>query len=451
MDSNLELISDYSLSLSYSDLPENTVRSVKHRLIDSLGCALGGFLAKPCKIARRLCFSTDSPFAARVIGSLKRTSPEMAAFTNSLMGRYLDFNDSYRFKDGGHPSDAIPAVLAMSEALHANGRSLITAIVLAYELEVRFIEETPLDQRGWDQPVYVALGSALGAGKILELTKEQFGNAASLALVPNIALYQSRVGELSMWKAGAAGMAARQGVFAALMAREGMTGPEEAFEGKHGLINHVTGPINLEPLGGKDTQYGVERPNLKYYPVRDSIQFVIDAALDLKKKVSVGEIKSLNAKTYASAIRTAVASKELWAPKTRETADHSQPFCIAAALIDGDITPETFSRKRFLDHDVIELIGKMKIEEDPDFTKETPARRNFFIEAITNSGDAFEAHKVQTLDQLQKGWSDEQVEAKFLNLARGVLSPAQAHASLDLLWRLEDLDDASRILDSLGI
>jgi 2-methylcitrate dehydratase len=233
------------------------------------------------------------------------------------------------------------------------------------------------------------------------------------------------------------------------MANEGMTGPEEAMEGKHGLINQVSGPINLKPLGSKGTQFGVERPNLKYYPVRDSIQFVIDTVLDLRKKVSPGEVKLLHAKTYASAIRTAVESKQLWAPKTRETADHSQPFCIAAALLDGDITVETFSRRRYLDQDVLDMIGKLKIEEDPEFTKQTPGRRNFYIEATTYSGETHTAHGVLTTDELQKGWSDEQVEAKFRSLAQDILTSVQTQASLDILWHLEELDDAGKILDNL--
>lgn len=451
MDRTLEIISEYAASLSFKDLPESTIRAVEHRVIDSIGCALGAYLAEPCKIARRLCYPTGSPLKARVIGSLTKTTPEMAAFANSIMVRYLDFNDSLRVKDAGHPSDSIPAVVAVGEALHANGKSLITAVTLAYEMQVRIIEETPLDQRGWDQPIYVVLGCALGAGKILGLTKEQFGNAAALALVANIALYQNRVGELSMWKAGAAGMAARQGIFSALMAREGMTGPEEAIEGQCGLTKQVTGPINIEPLGGKGKQFGVERPNLKNYPVRDSCQLVIETALDLRKKVSPSEIKSLKVKTYGSAYRTAVAPRQLWAPKTRETADHSIPFSIVAALLGGDVNAETFSRQRFLDSDVLDLIGRMQIEDDPEFSKQTPDRRNCRIEATTHSGETVVAHKVFTAEELQKGWTDEQVESKFLKLVYGVITPAQARATLDLLWRLEELKDASCILDNLQV
>ncbi|MFH1933055.1 MAG: MmgE/PrpD family protein [Pseudomonadota bacterium] len=449
MDNTLELISDYATALQYNDLPESAIRAVKHRYIDSIGCALGAYLAEPSKIARRLCFSTESPLAARVIGSLQRTTPEMAAFANGVMVRSLDFSDAYKVKDGGHPSDAISALLAIGESVKSDGSNLITATVLAYEIECRFIEEIPLDQRGWDQPVYVVLGSTLGAGKLLGLSKEQLANAAALAVVPNIALYQSRVGELSMWKGGAAGMAARQGVFAALMAREGMTGPEEAFEGQFGLKNQVTGSFRLEPLGGNNRQFGIERTNLKAYPVRDSCQLVIKAALDLRDQIAAKEIVALHVKTYDSAYRTAVAPRQLWAPQTRETADHSMPFSIAAALIDGDVSLETFSRRRYEDPDVLDLISRMRIEEDSEFSKQAPATRNCYIEATTRGGDKVVARGVLTAEEAQRGWTDEQVEAKFLSLAYNILTPAQSRGCLNLLWRLEDLEDVSRILDHL--
>jgi 2-methylcitrate dehydratase len=449
MDRSLDYLSDYAVSLSYNDLTDSAVRAAKQRFIDSIGCAIGGYMAEPCKIARRLCFSTGSPFTARVIGSLFRTTPEMAAFANSTMVRYLDFNDAYRVKDAGHPSDAISAVLAAGEAVHADGKALITATVLAYEVQCRIIEETVLDQKGWDQPVYVVLGSALGVGKLFGLDREQMGNAAALALTPNMALYQNRVGELSMWKAAAAGMAARQGIFAALVAREGMTGPEEAIEGQYGLMNQVTGKLSIEPLGGNGMPFRISRTNIKTFPVRDSCQLVARTALELRKQVAPEDIRSLRVKTYSSAYRWAVEPKQLWAPQTRETADHSIPFSIAAAILDGEVSPQTFSRGRFLDPDVLDLMGRMKIENDPDFSAQTPDVRNCSIEATTISGETRMAHCTLTAEDIEKGMADEEVEAKFIGLVQDILTPTQVRATLDLLWRLDELDDAARVLDNL--
>ena len=354
-------------------------------------------------------------------------------------------------KDAGHPSDAIPAILAIGEAVHADGKSIIEAIVLAYEVQCRMIEEVVLDKNGWDQPVYLGLGTALSVGRLMGLNCEQLGNAAALALVPNVALYQSRVGELSMWKAGAAGMAVRQGIFAASLAQEGMTGPEETFEGKYGLINQVTGPFKFEPLGGKHKQYAIERSNLKTHPVRDSIQLFIKTALELRDKISIDQVKTLLVLTYASSYRTAVEPPELWKPKTRETADHSIPFCIAVALLDGDVTPGTFSHERFKDADVVELISRMEVKEESEFTKQTPEKRNARIVAKTHSGNEHVAHKIVSAKDVRKGWSDKAVEEKYSKLVRGALTQAQTRDSLDLLWRLEDIDDCTKILDQFEV
>ncbi len=450
MDRVIEQFSGYAEALSYADLSPSAIHATKHRVIDSLGCVLGAYLEEPCKIARRMCLPVDSAFSARVIGSLMRTAPDSAAFANGLMGRYLDFNDSIRIVGVGHPSDSVPAMLAIGEACHVSGKSLITAITLSYEAIVQFIEAFAYDYKGWDQPTFLTLGIALGAGKILGLNKEQFANAMGIATVANITLQQNRAGEISMWKAGAAGNAGRQGIFAALLAREGITGPQEAFEGKFGYFNQVTGPLKVELKGGKGNLFAVERPNMKSYPVRDSCQLVIMTALELRKKISPDQIQSLRVKIYGSAYRTAVAlSPNLWAPKTRETADHSIPFSIVVALLDGDVTPETFRKKRFLDPDVLHLLGRMKCEEDPEFSKQTPALRNCYIEATTRSGEKVVAHSIFKQEELEKGWTDGQVEAKYMKLAQTILTPKQARDCLDLIWKLEDVEDTARIIDNL--
>ena len=121
MDQYLHLISQYTASLNYDDVPPSTIRAVKHKFIDSMGCALGAYFWEPCEIARRLCLPVESRLAARVIGSLVRTTPDMAAFANGTMVRTMDYNDCCRLKNGVHPSDTISAVLAAAEAVHGDG------------------------------------------------------------------------------------------------------------------------------------------------------------------------------------------------------------------------------------------------------------------------------------------------------------------------------------------
>jgi len=451
MDKRLERIGSYAAALSYEDLPASTVRSVKQRFIDTIGCVFCAYLWEPCKLVRNLCFPVESGLTARVIGSLQRTTPEMAAFAGSTMGRAADFNDSYLIKRPTHTSDGIPAVLAMAEALHSGGKSLITGIVLMYEMGLLFTEKMGTLKNWNPDPCALAatFGSAMGVGKILGLNQEQFSNAASMALVANINLGSRLTGQMSMYKEVYAGVSTRQGTFAALMARGGITGPTETIEGENGL-NTMVDSVEIEPLGGKGVQFAVERSIMKHYPSRDNVQLPIKVAKEMRKEVTPEKIKSVHVWTTRSFAATA-NTPELWAPKSMETADHSMPFVVAAALVDGDVNLETFLQARFFDKDILDTIAKMRIEEDQEFTKQSPSRQNIRITVETQDGKTHTIHQVFTLDELRKEWTDETVEAKYRKNVDRLLSPHQIQASLDVMWHLEDLKDAGQILDNLRV
>ena len=256
----------------------------------------------------------------------------------------LDFNDAYRTLDASHPSDNLPGVLAMAEALGASGRDFILALAISYEIQCRFTDDVPFNDAGWDQPVVGAMACALACGRLLGLEPAQLAEAVALASVPFLCTYQTRAGELSMWKGCAGPNGARNGIFAATLAAEGLTGPYHPFEGVFGIWNQTTGrpyEVNLPPPGPMSS-CGLMQTNIKTYPVRDSCQLPIDTALDLRAKIDASDIASLHISTYRSAYEGAVKDPELWAPQTRETADHSMPFSVAAALLDGVVTPGTF-------------------------------------------------------------------------------------------------------------
>ena len=223
MDRTTELISSYAVSLGYSLLPAGTIHETKRRIIDALGCAMGGYDGEPARIARRLSATTSSTTPSRILGG-GATSPEMAAFANTVMVRYLDCYDTFISNASGHPSDMLPAALAVGDPLHVSGKQIIAAMVLAYEVYGRFGEHVPVEELGWDQGIFSVIGSACAAGNILDLSQRQMAHAVSLAVVPNLPLRQTRVGELSMWKGCATAAATRSGVFAAVLAREGMGG-----------------------------------------------------------------------------------------------------------------------------------------------------------------------------------------------------------------------------------
>ena len=255
---------------------------------------------------------------------------DLAAFANTAMIRCLDLNDDYFGKDGPHPSDTIGAVLAVGDSTQADGKTVVNAIAVAYEVLCSFADAAGLRERGWDYVTFTAIAAALGAGKVLNLPEEKLRHCLSLAAVCNSALGQTRLGELSMWKGLASANACRNGVFAAMLAADGVTGPGFCFEGKNGLTSQVTGPLELSGLGKQPLRAGIVY--LKSWPVFYSAQASVQAALALRKIVSPREIKSVTIESYQRLLGRGATDPEKWTPKSRETADHSVPFCVAAAL-----------------------------------------------------------------------------------------------------------------------
>ena len=448
MDRTTELISSYAASLDYSHLPNETVHETKRRIIDSLGCAMGGYPSEPGKIARRLSASiTSSALPSRVLGSGDRTSPEMAAFANTTMVRYLDCNDTFVSRGAGHPSDMLPAVLAVADPCHASGKAVITATVLAYELYGRFSDQVALSEKGWDQGIFVVIGSACAAGKILGLSEEQMAHATSLAAIPNLPLSQTRVGELSMWKGCATAAAARNGVFAALLAREGMEGPDAPFEGHHGLWEQATGPVQLEPLGNSDIPFKLNETSLKFFPAQIHTQAPISLALELRKAVNLEEIEAINLETYRTAWSSAGREPEKWDPHTRETADHSLPYLISVAFKDGAVIPSSFAPDRLRDPSLRPLMQKISIKENPDFTRQYPEAQVSQMEVVTKSGQRLVERASYPKGHRKNPLTDGELEAKFHSLAETVLTPQQCDRAQEVLWKLEEVHDIGPVLD----
>ncbi|NBR28395.1 MAG: MmgE/PrpD family protein, partial [Betaproteobacteria bacterium] len=227
MDTTTEKLVKLAQTLRFEDLTPAAVRAAKARIASTLAVSLAAYNMEPVRIARKLAQRVAAGPAARIVGSLVATTPEMAAFVNAAMVRCLDMSDSYVMSAVSHPADAFSAVLAVAEAEHCSCRDLLLATALIYEVQCRFVEVVPYNHHGWDQTPVVALGAALGCARLLNLDEAQTRHAISLAITPNIALNQTRTGTLSMWKGMAGPQGARGGVFAAYLAREGMTGPDD--------------------------------------------------------------------------------------------------------------------------------------------------------------------------------------------------------------------------------
>ena len=450
MDRITEQLSSYACNLTYEDIPPAVVHQVKRTVVDTLGCAVGGYLSEPSKIARRLATNITSRTPSRVLGTSDYSSLDLAGFANGVMVRYLDCNDSYFSPGGGHPSDMIPAALAAADSVGADGRTVITAITLAYEVFCRIADQVPDNQ--WDQGIFSVIGAACAAAKVLGLDEEQMSHAISLAAVPNVPLRVTRMGELSMWKGCAAAAATRSGIFAAQLAAEGMTGPFEPFEGRNGLEEKAIGfPVEITELGGGEVPFRISNTIFKFYPSQIHTQAPIDLAIRLSQRVHVDDIASIRVQSYKSAVSSASTEPEKWDPKTRETADHSIPFLTAVGLRDGAVTPATFSADRIADPSLRAVINKMKIEENPDFTNRYPSEYNCHIEIIKHNGQTEVASTSFPKGHGNNPLSDADVDAKFHRLACPTITEQQCEQALELIWSLENLPNLESIFDSLVV
>jgi 2-methylcitrate dehydratase len=450
MDRTTELLSSYACRLIYQDLPPEVVHQVKRTLIDTLGCALGAFTAEPCVIARRLASRVTSSIPSRILGTPQNSTPDMAGFANGVMVRYLDCNDSYFSPGGGHPSDMIPAVLAMADPVSGDGQTVITAIVLAYEVFCRLSDQMVVGDFGWDQGMFSVIGAACGAGKVMGLNRTAMEQAVSLAIVPNLPLGVTRVGELSMWKGCAAACATRAGIFAAQLAQEGMTGPAEPFDGPRGLWDQSIGQqITLDQFGGGPEPFGITATSFKFFPSQIHTQGPIGLALELRSQVPAEQIAAIRLRTYRAAMRSAATDPQKWDPQTRETADHSIPYLVATALQDGAVTPASFTNERIRSPAVRQLMSKMTIEEDPEFTEHFPEDLTCWMEITTTSGQHCTAQTSYPKGHRQNPLTDAELEAKFRHLVADTLPEPQCRAALAQLWSLEQAPNLRALFDSL--
>ncbi len=451
MDKTTQTLATYITGLSYDQLPASTVHETKKRLLDAIACGIGGYTSAPAGIARRVAANTSGTPPARIFGTGKATSMEMAAFANAVMVRYLDFNDTYISKGSGHPSDMTAAILAVAEAQRCSGRDTLLALAIAYEVYAVLADVIGLRDRGWDQGVFAVLGSAAGAAKLMKLTREQTGDALAIAATANNPTRQTRSGELAMWKGVATAAAVRAGVSAALLAQAGMTGPTAAFEGRHGLWDQVTGPFQLGAMGSSSVPFGIERTNLKFFPSEYHSQAPLWIALELRKKVAVADIEAINVQTYYTAWSEIGSEPEKWDPRTRETADHSLPYLLSLGFVDGRITVDSFSVARMRDPVLRDLMRRIKISENKSYTQQFPGKLISEIEVLTRSGQ-----RVVETAQYPKGhaknpMTDEDVEAKFRILCDGLIGKAQQDQLLNALRGIDQAADLSGLLDLLLI
>ena len=368
-----------------------------------------------------------------------QTTPEIAAFVGSCMVRHHDNNS-----EGMHETDQVPAILAIGEALHSSGTDVLTAMTLFWEVFTALIAAKPgpgapgvrHPAGAIDNTIHAPATAMALMGKLLGLNDDQMANAIALSLTGHIALRVEHLeGVNSMSKSNHDAELARAGVFAALQAREGMTGPHEIFEGKMGFMDVVSGKLDVvlpahvggsanRPLPPGDNRYAIETVEYKRIPGNSSgtgfAQIVLTHLPEYRNLGKVEDIESIEMIVRQFGDGEDPAK---WDPLNSETADHS-PYALARALLDGELWEGSYAKEKLTDPAVRAVMKTMTLREDPanrgnrftvrmksgaELTKGPEAGRGATPEEVHKKFDrncAYRGVTNEQRDRVRATWSD---------------------------------------------
>jgi len=443
-------MSRWAAGLQYSNLSQDAIYQAKRFLLDSVGCALGGYQQHDVKIALEVLDQVAGRGPATVIGTGKHIDPVSAALANALMIRCMDYNDIYWKQDPSHPSDIFPAAMACCERAGSDGKELIVGLVLGHEFEMRLCEAAfpGIRERGWHHATLTAFASPIVAGRALHLPWEQIQHAIGISASRHCTLGAVTAGKLTMMKNTVDPMATQSGVFAALLAEKGYSGPEHVIDGKEGLT-HVFGPdwkldLLTEGLG---ESWRITQCGMKAFPTEALTHTAISAVLDLVKSNDLHpeQVEKIQIRSLARAADI-LSDPSKYDPHTRETADHSLPYVIAAALVERQVTPVQFTMEKILDSKIRAQLRKVEVVADPEIERVFPALQRVVVNITTLDGRTLSKQLDYPKGDPRNPLTDQEIEEKFAALADGVLSKGAQKKLKDAVWNLDTADSVSKVM-----
>src|SRR5437016_664355 len=443
-------MSRWAAGLQYADLSKDAIYQAKRFLLDSIGCALGGYQQHDVKIALGVLDEIAGRGPSTVIGTGERIDPVSASLANALMIRCMDYNDIYWKQDPSHPSDIFPAALACCERAKSNGKELIVDLVLGHEFEMRLCEAAfpGIRERGWHHATLTAFVSPIIAGRALHLGWEQIQNAIGISASRQCTLGAVTAGKLTMMKNTVDPMATQSGVLAALLAEKGYTGPEHVVDGKEGLT-HCFGPdwkLNVLTDGLGDS-WRITQCGMKFFPTEALTHARISAVLDLVKSNDLRpeQVEKIQVRSLARAADI-LSDPSKYDPRSKETADHSLPFVIAAALVDRQVTPAQFEMNKIMDPTIRAQLKKVEVVADPEIEKVFPALQRVIVNITTIDGRKLSKQLDYPKGDPRNPLSDAEIEEKFRALAEGVLSAKAQNKLIEAIWNLEKCGSVAKLM-----
>lgn len=454
----LEEMGAYVENVFYEDLDAEVVDYTKRIILDSLACLYGGINSKPASMVHEAVEELGGNHQSTIISSGAKTSMENAAIANGVALRYLDYNDIY-FGPAwtSHASDNLATLLAVAEAYGATGKDLILATVLAYEIQMSFSDlpvERNLWHGGWHHSAACSYSGAAGVGKLLKLSGLQIAHGMALSGARANTFAQIRHGDIPMDKALSAPLVASRSILSVLLARLGFTGQTTILEGDYGFKYAVAAGADVGPLVPTPNEpFRIMKNGLKPWPVEGMTPAMVEAALNLREQVAdkIDEISEITIYVHKEATTKPSWDQSKMMPDSKETADHSFPFCVAIALVAGQVTPDEFSNEWLFDERIRRLIQCTRFEVEDRLTREFEAGGRPARVEIRIGGDTFSEEILRPLGSPERKMSDEQIERKFRTMAASHLPEEQMVGVVRRILSLEAETDVASLVEALVV
>jgi len=454
-----EKIARFIVETDYEDIPRDAVEKAKRTTLDCMGAALAGVAEPVSQTITGYVTKLGGPSQASLFGAGLKVSVPEAALTNGVIAHALDYDDCG--VKIGHPSVLVlPAVLSLGEHLGASGRDILTAYILGLEIEGKMalhadfkLMQARLNHQTW----YGSIGAAAACAKLLRLEVPK--TRMALGIGANFACGLS-ANHGSMAGAMAAGNACRNGVIAALMAQEGVTANPDIIEAKNGFYDTLVGRDHYDAermADGLGNPFYIESPGigLKKYPSCYHTHRALDGVFQLlgEHRLSDKDIAEVDVGTSERAMRVLSFSE----PATPYQAKFSMPYCIAAAVVDHQVTLDTFTAHKMEDRGIVEARKKVHlffpdipiwpgladVGPDTEFVGNPVTIR-------TRDGRSYSARVDIPRGDPALPLTDNELLAKYRDCGRSQLRPDDIERSVDVILGLEKVRDIGTLMATLG-
>jgi len=445
----------FALSLTYDSIPESARKEAKRFLLDSVGCALAALDHEDMRQAYDFIRQLGGTEQATIIGHGTKTNLGNAALMNALLIRAMDYNDIYWKQDPSHPSDIIPAALSPAEYKSRSGKDLLAGILICYELEMRLClaADPGVREVGWHHATLTQFVSPLVAARMLGLTEDQAVAACGISGSTHFTLGGVVAGHLTNMKNTADPMATEAGVRAAMLAATGYSGPVELFEGKEGVfevVSNVTWDAE-KMLGGLGDEFLITECGYKAFPTEALTHQPITAVLEVMSANSIDphRVSEVLIKTTTRGADI-LSDPTKYEPRTKETADHSLPYCIAVAVCKGNVLPSDFEEEALTDAFIWETLPKIKVVADPEIDGLFPKVKRAIVTITTDDGRSYTVQEDHAKGRAERPLSDEELIDKFRANASHVMTDGAMDNVVDATFALEEASTVSEYMRLLA-